>query len=89
VLARPWQLPNAWAFVEALLVCSSFSVLEETNRHDGVLAQIIKEVPGLAGNIVRDLHVAALMREHGTATIYTRDVDFHRFPFLRVLDPMV
>jgi len=88
VLARPWQLSNAWAFVEALLVCPSFSILVETDRHVGVLAEIIKEVPDLAGNIISDLHVAALTREHGIATIYTRDVDFHRFPFLRVIDPV-
>ena len=27
------------------------------------------------------------MREHGIRRIYTRDVDFHRFPFLEVVDP--
>ena len=28
------------------------------------------------------------MREHGIREIYTRDADFSRFPFLRVLDPV-
>lgn len=88
VLARPWQLSNAWAFVEALLACPSFCILGETDRHASVLSEIIKELPDSAGNIISDLHVAALMREHGIATIYTRDVDFHRFPFLRVIDPV-
>jgi predicted nucleic acid-binding protein len=27
------------------------------------------------------------MREHGIAKIYTRDTDFHRFPFLEPVDP--
>jgi hypothetical protein len=31
-------------------------------------------------------HTAILMREHGIREIYTRDTDFHRFPFLRVVD---
>jgi uncharacterized protein len=27
------------------------------------------------------------MREHGISRIVTRDRDFHRFPFLTVVDP--
>jgi len=27
------------------------------------------------------------MREHGIRRIYTRDTDFHRFPFLEPIDP--
>jgi predicted nucleic acid-binding protein len=27
------------------------------------------------------------MREHGIRRICTRDADFHRFPFLEVIDP--
>jgi predicted nucleic acid-binding protein len=29
-----------------------------------------------------------LLREHGIARICTRDADFHRFPFLTVVDPL-
>lgn len=29
------------------------------------------------------------MREHGLRRIYTRDADFHRFPFLEVVDPVL
>jgi predicted nucleic acid-binding protein len=28
------------------------------------------------------------MREHGVRRIYTRDTDFHRFPFIEVADPL-
>ena len=38
--------------------------------------------------LVHDFHTAVLMREHGVATIYTRDVDFRRFGFLEVIDPL-
>ncbi|GIW53056.1 MAG: hypothetical protein KatS3mg081_2411 [Gemmatimonadales bacterium] len=34
------------------------------------------------------LEAAILMREHGVRRIYTRDADFHRFPFIEVLDPL-
>ncbi len=29
------------------------------------------------------------MKEHGVVEIRTLDADFHRFPFLRVVDPLV
>jgi uncharacterized protein len=45
-------------------------------------------VPHLVGNLVHDAHTAILMREHGIRRIITRDVDFHRFPFLEVVDPL-
>jgi predicted nucleic acid-binding protein len=28
------------------------------------------------------------MREHGIRRVCTRDMDFHRFPFLEVVDPI-
>ena len=46
------------------------------------------EVPHLEGNLMHDAHTAALMRENGIRRIYTRDTDFHRFPFLEPVDPM-
>jgi len=40
------------------------------------------------GNAVPDAHLAALMREHGVATIYTRDRGFRRFDGITVRDPL-
>ncbi len=39
------------------------------------------------GNAVPDGHLAALMRQHGVGTIYTRDRDFRRFDGIAVEDP--
>jgi len=39
------------------------------------------------GNLVPDAHLAALLRHHGVRTLYTRDADFRKFPFLDVRDP--
>jgi uncharacterized protein len=41
----------------------------------------------LRGNDVPDAHLAALMREHGVTTIYTRDRDYRRFDGIQVQDP--
>lgn len=45
-------------------------------------------MPELRGNLTHDFHTAVLMREHGIARIYTRDADFHRFPWVQVVDPL-
>ncbi len=42
---------------------------------------------GMRGGDVTDAHIAALMRQHGVSTIYTRDRDFRRFDGIRVEDP--
>lgn len=39
------------------------------------------------GKLVPDVHQAALLRQHGVKTLYTRDRDFRRFEFLDVRDP--
>jgi hypothetical protein len=39
------------------------------------------------GSLVPDAHLAALLRQHGVATLYTRDRDFLKFGFLDVRDP--
>jgi predicted nucleic acid-binding protein len=65
----------------------SMDMLVPTDRHSLVLAELVAEIPHLAGNIMHDAATAVLMREHGVKRIYTRDTDFHRFPFLEPVDP--
>lgn len=52
-----------------------WALYRSTARHD------------TAGNHVPDAHLAALMRQHGVATIYTRDRDFRRFDGIEMRDP--
>jgi hypothetical protein len=88
VLRNPWKSTEAWAFVAALLASPGLSMLIPTLRHADVAAELLRELPHLSGNILHDAHTAVLMREHGIRQICTRDTDFHRFPFLSVLDPL-
>ena len=85
---RPWSLAEARQFLGALAGSPGFTILTPTDRHASVLAEVVAEVPGLAGNLLHDTHTATLMREHGVRRICTRDVDFHRFPFLEPVDPL-
>lgn len=88
VMPRCWSVAVAWEFVTALLASPGFDVLLPTNRHAEVAAQLFAEFPHLSGSILHDAHTAILMREHGIGRICTCDTDFHRFPFLEVIDPL-
>jgi toxin-antitoxin system PIN domain toxin len=88
VFRNPWSVARAWSFVESLLASPSLGILAYTERHAPVAAQIFGEIPTLSGNLVYDVQTAVLMREHGIRRIYTRDTDFHRFPFIEPIDPI-
>mgnify|MGYP001166141209 CR=1 FL=1 len=88
ILPRPWTAPAVWEFVTTLLASPGLGILIPTHRHIDVAREVISELPHLAGNIVHDAHTAILMREHGIKQICTLDTDFHRFPFLEVIDPL-
>lgn len=45
------------------------------------------EGQNVRGNLVPDAHIASLLREQGVKRIYSRDRDFLKFPFLKVVDP--
>lgn len=88
VLSRPWTIAGAWNFLETILNAPAAGVLLPTSRHAAIFAEVVAELPHLRGNILHDAHTAVLMREHGIRDLYTRDADFSRFPFLRVIDPV-
>jgi uncharacterized protein len=88
IMRKPFSAATAWEFVTALLASPGLALLVPTERHADVASEVIAELPHLAGNIVHDAHTAILMREHGIKQICTRDTDFHRFPFLEVIDPL-
>ena len=72
--------------IAALLSLPRCRVVSEPEHFLEVYRHIAVEVAA-RGNLVPDAHVAALARAHGVRTIYTRDRDFRKFPFLRVVDP--
>jgi toxin-antitoxin system PIN domain toxin len=88
VMRHPWAIADGARFLAVLLASPSLGILVPTDRHARVLADVVTEVPGLAGNVLHDAQTAVLMREHGIRRICTRDTDFHRFPFLEPIDPL-
>ena len=86
-LRSPWNTPAAWRFLDTILGSPGFQLLRPTERHGAVLVQTLSELPYVRGKLLFDLHTAVVMREHGVSRICTRDADFYRFPFLKVVDP--
>ncbi len=85
ILSRPLGAAAALANVASLL---SLAHVRAPGEADGFLAAYQATADDQTrGNAVPDAHLAALMRQHGVATIYTRDRDFLRFDGIRTLDP--
>jgi uncharacterized protein len=87
-LEAPLKFADAWSFIECLRASPSFGILVETDCHAEVVRDLTREYPRISGNHLHDLHIAALMREHGVVEIRTADTDFHQFKFLRVINPL-
>jgi toxin-antitoxin system PIN domain toxin len=88
VFRRPLSLETAAGFIDSLTASPSLGFLLETDRHRSVAREVFEDVPGICGNLLFDAHTAILMKENGVRRIFTRDADFHRFPFLQVIDPL-
>ncbi len=89
VLRTPWNSRAAAEFLRALTAAPSVSMLVPGDRHGEILSDLAATIPALTGNLWHDAETAVLMREHGIRRICTRDTDFHRFPFIEVVDPLV
>jgi predicted nucleic acid-binding protein len=63
-------------FFAAFLLLPFFEILAETDRHAEVIDELVREYPHIAGERFHDLHIAAVMREHGITDICTADADF-------------
>jgi len=85
VLPRPLTPGDAIANVEALLALGHVRAPGEADgfwEFFRATADVHVE-----GNLVPDAHLAALMRQHGVTTIYTRDRDYRRFDGIQAQDP--
>jgi toxin-antitoxin system PIN domain toxin len=95
VITHPRVLPNPWTpdaaqdFLDKIQASPGLAILLPTSRHAAVLAEVVQVVPSITGNLWHDAETAVLMREAGIRRIVTRDMDFHRFPFLEPIDPLV
>ena len=77
VLPRPLSPREAISNIEALIAAPHVRTPGEQEGFWELYLATRNEVD--RGNDVPDGHLAALMRQHGVSTIYSRDRDFRRF----------
>jgi len=80
------SIDGAWKQVRGWLDQPSVWIPEPTAQHAEILGELLLESRA-AGDLVPDVHLAALAIEHGL-TLCTNDRDFARFPKLRWMNPL-
>jgi len=86
IFSSPLTPAQALGNIDALVGLPHVRLLAE----EGGFLEVYREVTGtfpVRGNLVPDAHLAALLKQHGVRTLYTRDADFRKFAFLEVRDP--
>ena len=81
VFPRPLASNEAIDVLRSWLARPTAVIVEPTGRHLDVVAELLSGV-GTAGNLVNDVHLAALALEHGCELV-SYDSDCARFPGLR------
>ncbi len=86
VFEPPISTADAIVAVRSLMARSNVRIVEPTERHWAILAEIAAKGQ-VRGSGITDAHLAALAIEHG-ATFATNDRGFARFPGLKLTYPL-
>lgn len=87
IFERPLTHDEALRNVGALLNLPHCRVIGEEDSFWDTYRKVTTDIP-TRGNLVPDAQLASILLGHGVTTIYTRDRDFRKFPFLDVRDPL-
>lgn len=87
IFDAPLSPSEAQGNIERLMECPRVRTLSEGEGFWSVYRDLAGRIPA-RGNTVPDAHLAAILKQHGIRTLYTRDRDFAKFPFLRTVDPL-
>jgi toxin-antitoxin system PIN domain toxin len=86
IFAAPLAPDEALANVGALIGLPHARAVSELDGFLDAYKHVAGELP-VRGNLVPDVHVAAILFQHGVRTIYSSDRDFRKFQSLNVRDP--
>ena len=86
VFARPTPLIDALEDLDRLFDAPTLALLGAGSGHRGHMRRML-EAGRVAGNIMHDGHIAALLHEHGVREFWTTDKDFTRFPGIVIRNP--
>jgi len=82
----PTPLSDALEDVGSLLASPSLMVLSEARGHVTQLTHLARHA-NARGNLIHDVHIAAICVQHGVSELLTCDRDFARFAGVRWRDP--
>lgn len=85
VYSRPLSMDEAVSDIEVWLSAPNVHVIHPGERHPHALRALTP--PGANGDLVNDVHLAALAWEHG-GTVYSADQDFGRIPQVKWMNPL-
>lgn len=88
VLKTPLSVQQAINDLKPYVADPRCQILVETEGHTAVFEALMRRLPSSKGNFIHDCHYAALLKEHGVTRIATADMDFRKFDFLEVVDPL-
>ena len=86
IFSAPLTPDEALGNVLALIGLPHVRAVSELDGFLDAYKHIAGEIP-VRGNLVPDVHVAAILFQHGVRTLYTNDRDFRKFQSLDVRDP--
>lgn len=87
VFAPPLPLSEVVSFTSALLQRSNVQVHRPSPQHFIDVAKLMKKHK-FGGNLTMDAHLACIAITTGS-TLVTRDKDFKKIPYLKILDPLM
>jgi uncharacterized protein len=87
ILTRPLKPAEAEQNLNVLLRRPTVRALSEAEGFWDVYREVSNQSPA-RGARVTDVHIAALLKQHGVRVLYTNDTDFLRFSFLEVRNPL-
>lgn len=86
IMTRPMNALKALTYVQTWLDAPGVSILNPGPGHLNTMRQLIEQTR-VAGRLTTDIHIAAMAIEcHGE--VHSNDRDFHRFPNLRLYNPL-
>lgn len=85
VYSRPLSTDAAVADIETWLSASNVHIIHPGEKHPHALRALTPQ--GSDGDLVNDVHLAALAWEHG-GTVYSADQDFSRIPQVKWINPL-
>ena len=87
IMSRPLTSREARGWLEDLINLPQTRLLSEESGFWNVLCSVAEPL-NPRGPDVTDVHLAALLKQHGVRTLYSNDRGFRRFEFLKVVDPL-